>query len=383
MNYSEWNGRNFRAYDDPRAYKYTKSLFLSLGYDGKPTEVLSYSAKLSFNRTRRKYDDKDDGVLDAKDNVKDLPFEAHYKGTNLSANAQTVVKPLEKVKVMAGLDLLHQSAEAEFKDSTWTASPYLACNALLLDGSIALSLGARLDHGLFGTNPTYKLGAAYILKDLNLKLRGSFGTGFKAPSLYQMLSPKYGNRGLKPEKSRGLNMGAEKRFLKDKLGISLDLFKTTFRDMIAFESLFDEKGNWIGGRYANREKGESRGFELSLLAAPVRYLTVKGGYTYTDGKEGDKPLSLVPKHNLNLSSLITCGRLKGGLYIFKVGERLAYDHKHKLEGYTRVDLSCSYGLAGRGELFLKVENLLDADYEEAAGYKAPGLCLFGGIKLNI
>jgi len=30
-----------------------------------------------------------------------------------------------------------------------------------------------------------------------------------------------------------------------------------------------------------------------------------------------------------------------------------------------------------------VENLFDVDYQEAGGYRAPGLCVFGGAKLGL
>ncbi|HEX28751.1 TPA: TonB-dependent receptor [Candidatus Poribacteria bacterium] len=384
VNYSHWCGRKFKAYDDPRAYKYTKWSLFSLGFEGKPTRSLDYDLKLSFNRTRRKYEDLDDGVLDAKDNVKDYPLDKHYKGTNLTANAQAVLKPIEELRAILGFDFLSQQAESDFDGELWNASPYLTCHAILMDGSTILNIGSRLDnHSIFGQNLTYKFGAAYLLKGLGMKLRGSFGTGFKAPSLYQMLSPLYGNRELKPEKSIGVNVGIEGRFWENRLAINIDLFKNNFKDIITFESLFDEKGKWIGGRYVNREKAESKGIELSLLAAPVRSLRLGVGYTYTEGKEGDEPLSLVPKHSLNLRSIFSHGKFSGGIYIFKVGERFAYDHKHKIRPYTRVDLSGSYRLPKGFDLFLKVENLLNVNYEEAAGYKVPGLCAFGGIKLSI
>lgn len=383
VNYSHWNSLTFKAYPDPRAYKYTKSLLLSMGIEHEVSKSLSLKGRLSFNRTRRRYDDEDDGVLDAEDNVKDYPLKAHYKGTNLQGSFQAIFKPNDRLKGAVGLDLLRQSAEAGFEGDLWVGSGYLSCHALLGD-SFGLSLAARFDeHSISGNSFTYKLGGAYAIEKLGLKLRGCIGTGFKAPSLYQMLNPNYGNENLKPERSLGLNVGLEKKLLGERARVGIDLFRTEFRDMIAFESLFDEQGNWIGGRYVNRESAETRGAELSIAVAPTDKLVLETRYSYVDGKEEDKPLTLVPKHSLTFKALIGLGGFDGGLYIYRVGERLAFDREHKLEPYTRVDLSLGYKATDRLGLFIKVENLFDVDYQEAGGYRAPGLCVFGGAKLGL
>lgn len=383
VNYSHWNSLTFKAYPDPRAYKYTKSLLLSVGIEHEPSESLSLSGKLSFNGTRRRYDDEDDGILDVEDNVKDHPLKASYKGTNLQGSFQAIFRPSDRLKGAAGLDLIRQSAEAGFKGDLWVGSGYLSCHALL-GSSFGLSLAARFDeHSISGNSLTYKLGAAYSIERLGLKLRGCVGTGFKAPSLYQMLNPSYGNEDLKPERSLGLNAGLEKKLFSGRARIEIDLFRTEFRDMIAFESLFDEQGNWIGGRYVNRESAEAEGVELSIAVAPIDRLAIETRYSYVDGREEGKPLTLVPKHSLTFKALIDLGGLNGGLYVYRVGERLEFDREHKLRPYTRVDLSIGYKATDQLGLFIKAENLFDADYQEACGYPAPGLCLLGGAKLNL
>ena len=57
------------------------------------------------------------------------------------------------------------------------------------------------DHSEFGEKGTYALAYGYQLTD-TLRAQASYGTAFKAPSLYQLFSSWYGNANLKPEEAR-------------------------------------------------------------------------------------------------------------------------------------------------------------------------------------
>jgi vitamin B12 transporter len=400
LNYSEWNSKYFKAFDDPRSYRYTKSLMLSLGMKQKPMDLLDYSVDLFLNRTERIYDDKEDGALDKAGEVIDYGFQSEYMGINMGANARAVLKPTEAVpalkdlgdiKAVLGVDLLDQGAEADFEDdeseSIYSISPYLSLNGLLLNKSTVISLGGRLDkHSIFDAHATYKIAAAYILKlteKHSLKLRGSYGTGFKAPSLYSLKNPDYGNEDLDPETSNSFDLGVEAKMMDGMLVASVDGFKNKFESIIAFESLFDADGNWIGGRYVNKQEADSRGAEFSVRVYPVDFVSVGAGYTYTDGNENDQPLVLVPKHNLTLNAIAYYMGFTGGLYIFRVGERIEYDYEHKVDPHTRIDLTGSYQLPLGINVFMKVQNLLNADYQESGGYDAPGISVYGGVRFGL
>ena len=68
----------------------------------------------------------------------------------------------------------------------------------------ALSLSAREDHhSRFGNALTYQGGLSYTLAKTDTRLYASYGTGFKAPSSFNL---SY-NSQLKPEKSEGQEVG--------------------------------------------------------------------------------------------------------------------------------------------------------------------------------
>ena len=55
----------------------------------------------------------------------------------------------------------------------------------------------------------------------------------------------------------------------------------------------------------------------------------------------------------------------------------------ELKGFLLVNLAANYDLFEFLRISLRVENLLDKEYEEVYGYATPGLSFYGGIKLTL
>jgi len=55
----------------------------------------------------------------------------------------------------------------------------------------------------------------------------------------------------------------------------------------------------------------------------------------------------------------------------------------ELDDYVVVNLSGSFKVHKYVEVFARIENLFDEDYEEAFGYGTPGISAYGGVKLSI
>ena len=56
--------------------------------------------------------------------------------------------------------------------------------------------------------------------------------------------------------------------------------------------------------------------------------------------------------------------------------------RRELDDYLLVSLSASYRLNRNVELFGRVENLLDSDYEEVLGYSTAPISAFGGVRMT-
>ena len=133
-----------------------------------------------------------------------------------------------------------------------------------------LSAGLRLDdHSSFGSAWTFGANASVPLVD-DLRLRASYGEGFKAPTLFQLFSD-YGNQLLRPERSRSFDFGIEKGDRNNgALHAALTLFRRDSRDLIDFVSCFGVIGGICAGRpfgtYDNVGKARAEGIEAELGA---------------------------------------------------------------------------------------------------------------------
>ena len=76
------------------------------------------------------------------------------------------------------------------------------------------------DNSYFGSDVTFREAPAWLIRSTGTKLKASFGTGFKAPTLSEMFEsfPAFGfyaNPDLRPEKSTGYDAGFEQSLADD------------------------------------------------------------------------------------------------------------------------------------------------------------------------
>ncbi|MDM7994372.1 MAG: TonB-dependent receptor [Acidobacteriota bacterium] len=272
--------------------------------------------------------------------------------------------------------------ESVFPDKTARTTGIYLQDQVRLGGRWFTTFGVRLDtHSQFGTKDTYHIASAYVFESTGTKLKMTYGTGFKTPSLYQLYST-YGNEGLRPERSTGWDAGIEQSFANGKLSMSAGYFDNRFDEMVDFNS--------ATFRYANIANAISRGLEIGLSAQTSDRLTVRGSYTYTDTEDKATGLDLLrrARHKIGLDADYRfLARGSVNVNIIHAGRR--YDTDYSVYPYARVELSryvlvnlgAMYDLTRHLRLFGRVDNLLNSDYEEVKGYGTPGVSAFGGMKV--
>jgi vitamin B12 transporter len=279
-----------------------------------------------------------------------------------------------------------------FPKKTANIKGYYIQDQIKLWDRLFATLGLRIDdHSRFGTETTYRIAPAYLIKETGTKIKGTFGTGFKAPSLYQLFAPAFyfwgvrypvGNKDLNSEKSKGWDFGVEQDLFKDRVTLGATYFRNDFKDLIDYAT---------GIGYINIAKAKSEGLELFASVKPIDDLTLRVNYTYTDTEDKTTGEDLLrrPKNKFGID--LNYHFLKKGnanLAVIYVGKRNDTDFTVyppriiKLDRYTLVNLSASYDITKNFQLFGRIENLLDKEYEEAKGFGTLGLSFFGGIKLN-
>lgn len=257
--------------------------------------------------------------------------------------------------------------------------------------SIFGTVGMRLDrHDKFGSAFTYRIAPAYIIWQTGTKIKATIGSGFKAPSLFNLYDPAFGNPNLNPEKSIGFDAGIEQFFVKELISLGINYFQNNYTDLFGFDNNF---------RTINIKKAKTNGVEIYLTSRLVDGLGIKMNYTFTNAKDeseglSDKDRKLLrrPEHKIggyisyNISSITNAN-----FEIIYVGKRddLIFDNitfsssRTQLDPYVLLNCAAHYRLFDFLRLNVRLENILNTHYEEVYGYATPGFSIYGGIKLSL
>jgi vitamin B12 transporter len=260
-----------------------------------------------------------------------------------------------------------------------------------------LAVGERVDsHSTFGTHWTFGAnGSARLVGDV--RLRASYGEGFKAPTLYQLLAQDYGNDKLVPETSKSYDVALEKGERDGVLHGALTWFHRDTTELIEFIDCYSlVLGGCAAqpyGYYLNIGQARSEGVELEGDWRATGAVTVHASYTHvvsTDRSGGSatfgKALARRPRDVGSLSGdWVTAWRgLALGADLRASGP--SWDdaaNTVRLSGYATVDLRASVPVGARFELFGRVENVGDARYQTAAGYGAYGRSVYAGLRAKL
>lgn len=252
--------------------------------------------------------------------------------------------------------------------------------ALRPAAGLTVTGAARIDdNSRFGTFDTYRGTVAYVTGPL--KLRASYGTGAKAPGLYQLFDPTYGNPNLQAEKSRGGDIGFDLK-LADSLTAQASYFFLRKKN----EIVFDGSRPPFGG-YDQYARTRANGFEIAINAQPLDWLRLSQSFTYTDHEAYNFAAleyrdSGRPKYTA--TSSVTVQPVEGAEFTARV--RFRDDDSSGFGGstdaYAVVDLLGSYRITGNIELFGRVVNLFDKWYQVNYGTNTLGRSAYGGVRIN-
>lgn len=239
---------------------------------------------------------------------------------------------------------------------------------------------------------TFTVAPAYLFKDSGTKIRGSVGTAYKAPSLYELygFAPTsfgnafVGNPDLEPERSFGFEVGFDQTLLDGKVTLGATYFHNHVRDAINTE--FDPVT--FDSTTVNNRDLTAQGAEVYIDIVPIESVRLHLDYTFTHAifDDTDKQALRRPKHVLNgtLAIDITDELTLTGNFSL-VGGRRDLDYytgaEKDLPAYTLVNAAISYKVFDGVTAYVRAENMLDEDYETADGFQAPGLRMLAGVRV--
>jgi vitamin B12 transporter len=279
----------------------------------------------------------------------------------------------------------------------------IAANSLVVEYDVAVGerLGATLS-GRTDRNSDFddalagRASVRYEIPEQGTRVFFSVGTGINNPTFTERFgfTPDtfIGNPNLQPERSLGVQIALDQR-VSDSLVVDL----TWFRDRLVDEIdgfAFDAE---LGGFTAVNRDGRSRrqGIELGARFAASEQLMLSAAYGYLDATEpsadGQQRELRRPRHTGRIvaDAQALGDRLQLQVGAAYVGSRLDQDFatfpatQVRLSSYWLGHMTARYHLNRNWSVFGRVENALDADYQDVFGYHTPGRSGYIGLTATL
>ncbi len=231
--------------------------------------------------------------------------------------------------------------------------------------------GRNDDHSQFGNKGTYALAYGYQLAQ-HWRLQGSYGTSFKAPSLYQLYDQWSGNAQLKPEE--GKNAEAAVVWETGNQTASATYYHNRVENMIDW--------SYATYKYQNVSRAKLEGVTLDYNARFGDW-GVHVAYDWLNAIDEDTGFQLgrraKNKALLGLSKI--WGPLETGVELVGAGSRYNNNTETgRMGGYGLVNLTARYAIDKTLSVEGRVNNLFDKNYELVQGYNTLGFNAFVGIR---
>ncbi|HAI12989.1 MAG TPA: hypothetical protein DCM28_14885 [Phycisphaerales bacterium] len=251
---------------------------------------------------------------------------------------------------------------------------------------LTLGAGVRyINHDQFGGNTTYQLSAAYHFAKYGTIARASVGTGFKAPSISDLYDN--GNPDLGPEESMGWDIGIEQPLYNGKVNVGATFFQNNIDDMIFYTSTGPFTGNVF-----NVGEARTQGVETFIQFTPAQDLTATLNYTYTDSEVLEPQGSFGPQqgnrlwrrplhsYSFDLTKQFLDNKAQTTLSVLGASER--DDNGGKGDSYVIVNLAGSYKVHQNVEVFGRIENLFNQQYQDLYGFNTADASAYAGVKIS-
>jgi vitamin B12 transporter len=321
-------------------------------------------------------------------------FTSHGHSDRVDASGEW--RPTGALRVNFGGDYERARFETLFDAAQRTHAEGVYAQLGVESGGLSAHAGARRDdHARFGGATSFGADLSYALTP-ELRLRASVGEGFKAPTLFQLLSD-FGNAALRPERSTSVDVALAWRQRNAMPYASATLFRRDSDNLIDFVSCFGSANgictNRPFGTYDNVGRVRAQGVEIEAGAEVLPGLSARFAYTLSDteNRTPESPnrgntLARRPRHTLSLG---------GEWQVVQSGPTLGADLRWAsksfddaanlvpLRSYVVLDLTARWPVSERVELFGRIENAADERYQTAAGYGSAPRGAFVGARMRL
>jgi len=262
------------------------------------------------------------------------------------------------------------------------------------DLSFAAS-GRYDDNSEFDSASTFRVEAIYQLND-GLRLRSAYGTAVKNPTFterFGFYTNFIGNPNLEPEESSSWELGMDKQM--GELSLSATLFDTELESEI--DGFVYDPATFAYTSGNKEGKSQRQGVEFTASVNMSDNLVINAAYTYTDSVEADgaggyKDEIRRARHtgSLNLAwqamdnlQINTNAQYSGSQTDTYFPPWPTPSQTVTMDDYRLININANYSASDKLDIYLRLDNLLDDDYEEVFGYQTLGFGASLGLRFSL
>jgi vitamin B12 transporter len=258
---------------------------------------------------------------------------------------------------------------------------------------LSLAASARYDdNSEFDSANTFRVEAVYQLND-GTRLRSAYGTAIKNPTFterFGFYTNFIGNPNLEPEESASWELGIDQMLFDNSLTLSATLFDTELKNEINGSALDPVT---FGYTAINKEgKSQRQGVELTAIGTLSSRLSLNAAYTYTDSVEWDAENAVYideVRRARHIASLNLAWQAMDSLHINANVQHngsqtdVVFPNIVDLDSYTLVNLNVNFSATEKLDVYLRLDNLFDEDYEEVFSYQTLGFGASLGVRFSL
>lgn len=245
----------------------------------------------------------------------------------------------------------------------------------------------------FGEATTYRIAPALLVPWTETRLKASYGTGFKAPTLNQLfvnfLPTFVANPNLQPEESMGYDVGFEQPLFDNRVRFGATYFHNDITNLISGTGIVTTVPFTVRTNI-NIGKAETSGVEAFVSVKPVDWLWFRADYTYTDAFDATTNQRLLrrPRNKASFTAAwMPIEPLTLSATVLYVGEWIDGNRDFSIPrlvapGFTVVNVAGDYKVNEYVKVFARIDNLFNERYEDPTGFLRPGFAVYAGMRLN-
>lgn len=328
------------------------------------------------------------GILStAYTNAKDMPSFSQSRGQRIAFDWRQNIQMHPGYQLEPVLEMEQEEFHARFKSILSGEKQRQVGLALLqrwmLVKGLTAELAMRQDWSNKFYNPfCYRAGVKWQVPGAKTELFTSYGTAFKAPTLFQLFgktSVSAGNPDLQPEQVKSYELGARQP-LTPFLNATVIYFHNNLSQLIDYDLILKKN--------MNIDRATTKGIESILAFLLTQHMRLELNYTFllACNEVTGQTLKRRPKHKAFLRASYNAEPIHFFAEWAWVGKRLDV-HPHTFQvitnkSYNQLTLKADYHIRHDWVLYARIENVFNKEIEEPAGYLQARMVGYVGIRTH-